>query len=364
MVFYYLFFFLLVFLAVLRDLFFFDKKLCLLFCFLLLFFFSGFRDVDVSKDGTNYVTGFEMVGTPFEYFIHYDDWFFFEPFYYLFPSILKLVLPHLYILLVFLLYAIIGVHLNLKGIFKLSYFPIVSLVVYFPQNYLLHEMTQIRVGVACGFLLLCSYYHYHQKYFSFLISVLVSLLFHYVSLLILTVLILKTKKFSRKNALIILVASLIISVFRSDFIIAALLHLNFVFIVKLSNTLQAMDEEMNSIHIFNVAFLLNLAALFWLIYKAHIIQEKNKYGYLAIKVHLLSIVSYLLFTSMSMVAFRLYEFFGIINVITVPFVIYTFKNKIIGYSIIFIYALLIMAINLHVNDLLKPYGFFKLESLW
>lgn len=364
MVIYYIIFFLLLFLAIVRDLFFLNERICLVFCFCILVIFAGLRDIDVSKDGENYVTGFQTMGAPLEYFSKFDDWFFFEPAYYLFPSLLRLAFPTYYVFLVFLLFAIIGVHINLKGIFKLSLFPILSVVVYYSHNYLLHEMTQIRVGVACGLLLLSTYYHFHKKHIAFIFSILIALLFHYVALLTALIFFLKSTTFSRKWALLILIIAMMIAVVRSDLLITPLLQLNFVFILKLVKTLQGMDEERNAINIFNVAFLMNLAVLIWIIIKAHTIQQKNKYAYLAIKVHLLSVVLYFLFSAISMVAFRLYEFFGIISIVTVPFIVHTLRIKIFSYCLVFFYAIGIMAINLHVSDLLRPYTFYKLQALW
>lgn len=361
---YYIIFFAILILAVFRDLFFLNQRICLFFCFVVLVLFAGLRDVDVSKDGENYVAGFQTMGPPLEYFTNFDDWFFFEPTYYLFPSILRIAFPVLYVFLVFVLFAIIGVHVNLNGLFRLSLFPILSVVVYYSHNYLLHELTQIRVGVACGFLLLSTYYHYHKNRFAFVISIMVALLFHYVALLTSLIFFLKSSTFSRKKALFILFGAMAIAVVRSDLLITPLLQLNFVFILKLVKTLQGMDEERNAINIFNVAFLMNFAILIWVVLKAHVIKKKNKYAYLAIKIHMLSVVLYFLFSAISMVAFRLYEFFGIISIITVPFVVHTFRIKIFSYCVVFFYALGVMAINLHVSELLKPYSLYKFDSLW
>jgi hypothetical protein len=359
MAFYYILFFFFVVVAVARDLFFFDKRLLLFVCFLILFFVAGFRDVDLSKDGGNYVNSFELAESPIEYFTNYQDWIFFEPLYYLLPAVLKLIFPGSYVLLVFLIYAIIGVHLNFRGIFRLTAFPLLAVVVYFAQNFLLHEMTQIRVGVACGFLLLAIYYHYHKRHTLFFATIAVSFLFHYVSILILAVYSIKPHTFSKAWAAGLLGIALVLSVSRSDFLIAPLLQLNVAPIVKLVKTLQSMDEARNAINIFNVGFLINLALLTWLIIHADVIQQKTKYGYLIIKIHLLSVLLYFLFTSVSMIAFRLNEFFGIINVVSAPLIVYTFRSKLISYSLVVMYSLLILIINLHVVELLQPYSFFK-----
>ncbi len=77
----------------------------------------------------------------------------------------------------FAIYAILGVGLKLLAIKRLSEFWILSLLIYIANFYLLHEMTQIRVGVAAGFMLLAAIPAYERKTARFLTYAFLAFLF-------------------------------------------------------------------------------------------------------------------------------------------------------------------------------------------
>jgi hypothetical protein len=59
-----------------------------------------------------------------------------------------------------------------------------------------------------------------------------------------------------------------------------------------------------------------------------------------------------------MVAFRLYEFYGIISIITVPYIVYTLKSRLLSLSIVIAYSLFIMFIKPAHKQSFEPYKLF------
>ncbi|HDE1655161.1 TPA: EpsG family protein, partial [Klebsiella pneumoniae] len=53
----------------------------------------------------------------------------------------------------FLIYAALSISFKLILFYKLSSHPIVTLFLYISTYYFLHDMTQIRIGLACVFIL-------------------------------------------------------------------------------------------------------------------------------------------------------------------------------------------------------------------
>lgn len=323
----------------------------------MLFFIAAFRSGDIVRDYENYLMAFTEVGKPIEYFTSYNDFFFFEPFYYLIPSTLKLIQLPYYEVIFFVVFAFLGVYLNLKSIWYLSSFVMLSVLHYFSHFFLLHEMTQIRAGVACGLFLLSIHSYCNKKYAFFAVQVLIALMFHYTSILILFILFFNPNKFSLKKALIVIGISLLLGILKLDFIVSSVLNLKLIFIEKMILTLQAMSEEENTGNVFNIGFIINLILTIILVVNHKKIAEKNQFAYILLKVQILSIFCYCAFSALSVLAFRLYEFYGVVNVITLPFLLYCFRSKVVAYTALATYSLLLLAINLHVVELLKPYKF-------
>lgn len=327
---------------------------------IILFIIAAFRG-NIGKDYESYIDSFHLVQLPTEYFTNYAQWGFFEPFYYFIPAIIKLVNPPFFEIIIFSIFACIGISANLLGIYKLSTFKTLSVVHYFSFFFLLHEMTQVRAGIACGLMLLCIYFYYHKRYFLYIFCFLTAFAFHYTSILILIILFLKKDVFRLKLNLAILVFAVIAAAFKLNVMNEILFQVNLPFIQKLSSGLTSLTEEENKINVFNIPFLLNITLTIWLFINHKIIYTFNKYAYLLLKVQLISIVCFGLFTSIAVIAFRLYEFFGIVNVITVTYIIYTLRNKYLGYFIIIIYSLLLLILTLHITKLVGPYHFIFFE---
>ena len=79
----------------------------------------------------------------------------------------------------FLIYAFLAVFIKITAIRRLSSFPLATIFAYVCLYFILHEMTQIRVGVAVGIFLLSIKDIYEKNFVSFLVKVSIATLFHY-----------------------------------------------------------------------------------------------------------------------------------------------------------------------------------------
>lgn len=82
----------------------------------------------------------------------------------------------------FILYAIFAVALKLYMLNKISPFPILSIVLYIGFYFVLHEMNQIRIGLASGFLLMSLEDINKRNKFWFFVKTLFAVFFHYSTL--------------------------------------------------------------------------------------------------------------------------------------------------------------------------------------
>ena len=105
-----------------------------------------------------------------------------------------------YPIYLFLLFAILGVSFKLIAIKQLTELWFLSLILYLSNFFILHEMTQIRAGVASAFLLLCVKPIYDRDLKRFLLFAVLGFLFHYSAIVILPLWFLGIK--ARKNVLL------------------------------------------------------------------------------------------------------------------------------------------------------------------
>lgn len=79
----------------------------------------------------------------------------------------------------FFAYAMIAVPLHLLAIWKFTKTPFMTLGIYLSYFYMMHELVQIRVGAAVGFLLWAIYFHVKKQNLIALVLILIGASFHY-----------------------------------------------------------------------------------------------------------------------------------------------------------------------------------------
>ena len=79
----------------------------------------------------------------------------------------------------FITYALISVPIHLSALWRMSKFPLLILTIYISYYYMMHEMVQIRCGVASGLFLWAIYYYVENKKKYTLLFILLGTFFHY-----------------------------------------------------------------------------------------------------------------------------------------------------------------------------------------
>ncbi|HBR2023070.1 TPA: EpsG family protein [Klebsiella variicola] len=115
----------------------------------------------------------------------------------------------------FILYAFLAISIKLFGIYKASPSPLLSFLYYLGGFYFLHEMMQIRIGLAGAFIFLSFYYLTNNDKKRFLLFTFIGLLFHYSVLMSLFMIFISGKKKAGILYLIFPVSALVFSLFNS-----------------------------------------------------------------------------------------------------------------------------------------------------
>lgn len=82
----------------------------------------------------------------------------------------------------FFTYAILSIPIHLTAFWKMSRLPLLTLTIYLSYYYMMHDMVQMRCGVASGLFLWAIYFYVEGKKRYTLLCILLGTLFHYSAL--------------------------------------------------------------------------------------------------------------------------------------------------------------------------------------
>ena len=314
------------------------KKIYLIF-FLILTVVAGFRDGETMPDYEVYQGLYSRVNSfVFLYFIEIS---------FIFIAKLSFLIISGNPIVLFVIYAILGVSLKMYFIKKISNLCFYSLVIYISNYYIIHEMIQIRAGVATAFIFLSIISLYNNERKSFLILMGCAFLFHYSSIIFLLLWFLKSNKYNK-----ILYVSLIP--------IAYLMHYSgtdpISLIVKaLPSDLVSLkgaylDKERSgrlAINVLGIFILTRVFILFYFTFFVNQIKKYNKYIFILLKFYTLGVFAYIAFAKYPEFAVRISYTLMIGEIIIVPTLIYTIKGYYLPRLIVILYGVLAFLLNVY-----------------
>lgn len=306
----------------------------------LLMLFVGFRDSESVNDYKIYVRLFNTPDLTI------------EPTFVFISFLIKLLFGDNVIFL-FLAYALLGIAFKLKAIIQLTPLLFLSLLVYISNFLLIHEMTQIRVGVASGILLLCIKPIYERNYKAFLLLSIAAITFHYSAIVILPLWFINAHKPRKLVLLLTIPVAFMVYLLKINLIVN-------IPIPYLQDKVVAYQEyqelglaSFNKINIFNSLFLLRIGIYYLLIYKYDFLIKTNKYAIILVKIYAISLFVLPGFSVMPVVAFRISELFGIVEVILVPLIYYLFIPTKYSKLLIFLLCLVVLLMNVFYNKFIS-----------
>ncbi|PZX92483.1 hypothetical protein DOS84_15295 [Flavobacterium aquariorum] len=309
------------------------KKIIFLCLGFLLITIAGFRGEGVDRDYNNYIEMFQQ-----------QEFISTEPAFVLISIFIHSYIGDNYVFL-FVIFAILGVTLKLIAIKKITDLWFLSLVIYLSNFFILHEMTQIRVGIASALLLLCIKPIYDRNWKIFLLFSALAFSFHYSAIVILPLWFLDQKP--RKRVLLLSVPIAYVIYFLGINIITKIPIPMIQNKIEMYQTLMELgDEGSILINVFNLVFIAKIIIFYFLLYKYEIIIQNNKYASIVMKIYSISLISYLILAVMPPLATRVSELFSIVEIVAIPFVFYIFEPKYFSRSILIFIGVCLLLINL------------------
>ena len=309
--------------------------------------FAGIRAVDVSQDGANYTYMFDHANSYTDYFKSTNE---------LMATVIPVTLKYLGIynyLSIFLVFAILGVAFKIMAIKKYSAIPLLSCLFYYIHIFLLHEMTQIRVGVATGILLFAVTDIYHKRLVKFLIKVAIATTFHTSAVIFIVAYFFSAttiKKWWYLCGLIIIIPLGLTKLFNPLRLIPGLTALNSklaLYDLLLSST--------QAINLININMLWNLLLLAMVLYFDSELIKVNKYSLIFIKLFYCGFIATFLFAAIPVLSWRISEIFTCSGFIVVSYIPFVVKPKYVSLPLLICSALGLLSLDLFRQGLVLPY---------
>lgn len=252
----------------------------------------------------------------------------------------------------FLIYAALGISIKLVAFEKLTQHKMTTLVVYYSGFFLLWEMTQIRVAVAGGIMLLSVVALTDRNIVRYFIFCCLASFFHYAALVMFFLYFINGSSINRFGYfLLIPIGGVLLKtglniVDYAPFAPIELIELK----IESYETYKDVSDK-----IYNYVFLSRCLLAYFLLAHTNLLASKNRYFVTLLKLYFLGLFFHLALASVPGVASRLSEFLLVVEVLLIPMLIDVFKSKRFGYFSAVTTSLVFLAFSLHYMKLLEPY---------
>lgn len=251
------------------------------------------------------------------------------------------------IILLFIIYAVLGVSLKLVAISKLSEFWFLSLIFYISYYFIVQDLIQIRAAVATGFLLLCIIPMYTRKLIPFIFFFLCAFLFHYSAIAILPLWFLSKTKCNTFFWACLIPASYVVFLLGINVVIGLIPIPAIQEKILVYQSLQELGKH-NDINVFNIKYLLKVVLFYLFLWKSDLLIQHNKYTHLLIKIYGISLFVFPLFASLPILSYRLNELYGIVEIILFPLLILIAKPRGIAKPIVIVLGISFFLMYVHL----------------
>lgn len=315
--------------------------------FVLLFFIAGFRPVGLDRDSENYARAVQSF-----IITHNYNFITIEPSFYLIVNVSKFLFDDV-VRGVFILYALLGVSLTLYAIKKNSSFPLLSLIVYSCFYFVLHEMTQIRVGVAGAIFLLAIPDIVNRNLKSFLIKTALATLFHYVAIIMLFIYLINSKHNKQLFYLFLPLIGILCAITNvGRFFLMSIINFLPEFLSYKINIYLALHEMgiFTEINVFNLYYSSLLIIYYFAIINTN--KFKKEIDVLQIKILGWMLFTFYSFYFLPVFAFRISEFLGLVLIFILPDLISIVREKYFISFVVFLYSIVALFNYIFVQKLL------------
>ncbi len=257
------------------------------------------------------------------------------------------------VIVLFLIYAALAVALKLTAIRRLTPLVFMSIVIWLSDTFMLHELTQIRAGVATGFFLLAIKPLYERRGLRFFLLIVCATLFHVSALLAFPLWFMRPDRINKTFWIGLIVIGYAITAVGFDvFSLARYLPVPYVAEkATMYMTGGVADVRANP---FAPLFLCKMAVTVFLLWRVERVAAHNRYAPLLIKIMIISFVSLLVFSTNIAAGLRFRDFFGTVQILLFPLLYYAVRPKVVAWVVLIALAALLFTLNIVRYELILP----------
>lgn len=309
---------------------------------------AGFRKIGLDRDSINYSQ--TIIGASFnDSLLLFDK----EPFFWLIVGASKLLFADP-VRGTFVIFAILGVSLKFYAIKKISPFPVLSVLVYICFYFILHEMGQIRVGVATAIFLIAIPDIVNKNARGFFLKTALATMFHYSSIIMVPLYFLNPKRYNQIFYILLPYIGILLSVTSIPSLhFSSVIPLLPDFIGSKINIYYDLLQigEMSEINVYNMLYSSLLVIHFFIV--VNINRFKDPLIIISIKIFSWMLFLFYFFSFMPVLAFRLSEFYGVVLLLLLPSLITIIRQKLLTSVLVVSYSLLMLVNYLFIQKLLN-----------
>lgn len=302
---------------------------------IILIAFAGFRAVGFDRDSPTYAIIIQSIDFSN---LNFSDK---EPTFYIIVYIAKCLFGDA-VRGTFIIYAFLGVTLKMAAIYRHAHVPILSVLFYISSYYILHELTQIRVGVAAAIFLLALPDIINKNLWRYMLKICVATLFHYSAVILVLAYCINVHK--KQYLLYLFLPFAAIILYLTDFVKNMMIFLSLDLpqimpskvLLYLDLLRQGIHSEINVINLFYVS-------LIFIYYFLVLNMNRVKEPFDVLQIKLLGWMLFLFysFASIPVFAFRLSELVGVVLIFILPSFVTIIKQKKVACMLVLVYSLLV-----------------------
>jgi hypothetical protein len=272
-----------------------------------LILFSGLKPIGIDRDSVNYVN---MIKES----IKFEDLYLREPAFNVIQIFNGLAFDKSTTAF-FLIFAFLGVSLKIIAILRSSLYPILSLIIYICFYYILHDLTQIRVGVASALFLLAINDRINDRKPNSVIKAFAAMCFHYSAVLALVIFLINKNKINKTMYLLLPIAGVMATLILNVNVLSfAAQYLPDFLSSKIKTYLSIENNDvLNQINVFNFYYSTLLFIYFSII--IFIGDNLKSRDILYVKLLGLGLFCFYAMAFLPVMAFRISEFYCIVIIV-------------------------------------------------
>lgn len=252
-----------------------------------------------------------------------------------------------FLILIFI-YALLGVSAKLIAIRRMSALPIISILAYVSYLYPIHELTQIRAGVASGFVLLAISYKARGKLWGTALCIGVAIFFHYSSVVMIPLIFINAVKFNR-----VYYSAAILLSYAAFSGISSILNLFLDYLPPIFRwKVMAYESEVGAdLNIFNAWQILRILVALFMIFNIKILIAKDIRFALYLKLYVIGICSFVLLSFNPVFAVRVSDLYFVIDIILITGLIHIIPNYVLSRVLVIVVTALFLFLNISYINL-------------